>query len=101
MLAWLALGDVPRVIAMSHQFEALGRGEKEPTWWFLYLNTKSMLTLVHGLGQLAKQRVGEAQAMWARALADEPDGRFLRPHVNMSTPILERMCRKVTGAAQV
>jgi len=98
MMAWLALGDVPRVIAMSHQFEALGRGEKEPTWWFLFLNTKSTLTLVHGLGQLTKQRVGEAQAMWARALADEPAGRFLRPHVNMSTAVLERMCRKVTGA---
>ena len=94
MLAWLALGNVPRAVEMSHGFKALAFGEKSPSWWLGLLNTAGMLRLNHGLAQLCKGRPAEAHRMWVKALATEPDARFIRPHINMSRTLLDRMCRR-------
>jgi tetratricopeptide (TPR) repeat protein len=99
MLAWLALDNRTRAMGLAHEFERYGRGEKSPPSWFFWHNPKSVLTVGHALGQLAKGRPHEAQGMFKKVVADEPDARWVRPHANMSLDVLQRMCRKVTGAA--
>jgi tetratricopeptide (TPR) repeat protein len=100
MLAWLALDNRPRAMHLAHKFERFGRGEESPPSWFFWHNPRSVLAIGHALGQLAKGRPHEAQGMFKKVVADEPDGRFTRPHANMSLDILQRISRKVTGPAK-
>jgi tetratricopeptide (TPR) repeat protein len=100
MLAWLALDNRPRAMGIAHKLERFARGEEEVTAWFWWFNAKSVLTLGHGLGQLAKGRPQDAPPMWKKILDGEPDGRWVRPHLHMAPELLDRMCRKVTGAAR-
>jgi hypothetical protein len=100
MLAWLALENRPRAMGIAHKLERFARGEEEVTAWFWWFNAKSVLTLGHGLGQLAKGRPQDVPAMWKKILDGEPDGRWVRAHLHMAPELLDRMCRKVTGASK-
>ena len=98
MLAWLALGRTQRVRTMSHELEQIARGEKQVHAWHRWFAGPGTEKLLHGMAQLAKGRVDEAGSMWAEGLKENPDGRWLRLHLNMPPGILERMSRKLTGA---
>ncbi len=100
MMAWLALGQRPRAMGIAHKFERFARGEEEVSAWFWWFNARSVLNLGHGLGQLAKGHPQEAPQMWRKILDGEPDGRWVRPHLQMSPDLLARMCRQVTGPAR-
>ncbi len=98
MLAWLALGRTQRVRLMSHELEQIARGEKQVDIRLRWLIGPGTDKLLYGMAQLAKGRIDEAVGMWAEALKANPDGRWLRLHLNMPRRLLERISRKLTGA---
>ncbi|KPK85101.1 MAG: hypothetical protein AMJ81_04150 [Phycisphaerae bacterium SM23_33] len=100
MMAWVALGNRARAMSIAHDFEQFARGERTPAGHWGWFDGPGICKLGHGLGQLAKGWPDQAMAVWRQALAEEPGGRWLRPHVNMPAWLLERMCRRVTGPAE-
>ena len=91
MLAWMALGRRDRGMDLGHRLEQMARGETPVSHWTLWLHGRGVLKLVHGLAQLVKGRIAEAKSLWAEGLADNPDGRWLRLHLDMPDVLLERM----------
>jgi hypothetical protein len=94
MLAWLALGRPIQAFEIAHHLEQIARGEKHADAWLRWLRGEGTFQLNHGLAQLAKGHVDQARRMWTQALAEHPDGRWIRLHADMPRGILERMCRK-------
>ncbi len=99
MMAWVALGKRARAMNIAHEFEQLARGERDPSRYWSWFGGPGLYKIGHGLGQLAKGWPDQAREIWRRALAEEPGGRWVRPHANMPASLLERMSRRLTGPA--
>lgn len=97
MLAWLALGKRGRAVSLIHEIEQMARGEKEPSRWMRWLFGTGILDVIHGVAQLAKGHIDEARKLWEKGLEENPDGRWLKLHVEMPRCMLERMTRKADG----
>ncbi|KKL87163.1 hypothetical protein LCGC14_1937460 [marine sediment metagenome] len=89
MLAWMALGNRARGMAVAHTLEQLARGERRPHPYLEWLYGKAILKFGHGLAQLVKGRPDEARQMWREALAENPDARWVRLHLDMPDGLLE------------
>ncbi len=97
MLAWLALGHRPRALALAHKLEQIARGQADVPWWYKFYYGSAAPQFNHGLAQVAKGHIGAAREIWRKALAENPDGRWLPLHLNLPQAILERMARRRTG----
>ncbi len=92
MLAWLALGEWPRAMQLAHKFEQIGRGEVQPNEWCVYFNGRSSPKVGVGFALLVKGRPAEARATWQKVVdEEEPDARWIRPHLLMNDDLLARM----------
>ena len=95
MLAWLALGRRQQAISIMHRLEKLGRGDTQIEGWYRHLFPPNTLKLGYGLAMLAKGHVDEARDIWRKALAEKPDDRLFRLHLDIPCALLEKMSRRV------
>ena len=99
-LAWLALDRPQNAFAIAHKAEKYGRGDIQLEGWQRWWYPPALLQLGYGFAQLAKGRIDECRAIWRKALAEHPDQRWFRAHLDIPVAVLERMARKIGGPAK-
>ena len=91
LLAWMALGRRDRGMDLAHRLEQMARGEREVSVWTTWLHGRGILKVCHGMAQLVKGRIDEARSLWTEALDENPEGRWIRLHLDMPDVLIQRM----------
>ena len=83
----------------AYKIEQTARGHGSVPWWYRYVYGAWALQLNHGLAQLVKGHPGAAREIWRKTLEENPNGRWLRLHLDVPGEFLDRMMRMVPGPA--